>query len=357
MAVALAIALAAVMAPRITPKPPTPILARFAITAPPGMTVVTDGTSAVVSPDGQLLVFTVVDSTGVPRLYVRSLECLSAQPLPGTEDALLPFWSPDSRFIAFFSEGKLRKIPAGGGSPEVICDAPGGRGGSWNRDGMIIFAPVALGPLSMVSADGGEPVEVARPNPALHETGLRFPYFLPNGRHYLYVSLPRKQGGFDVYLEELNLKRPKRIMASGGAPVYVEPGRLLFIRGNSIVAQSFDRHRMQPVGGVVRLDEAPPPSGFDGAPLLSASNNGVLIHMVTSLPDTRLAWLDRTGRQLNSIPLPPSSYLSPSISPNSRWAMVTRANSPTSFDLWLVDLVRAVTTRLTFDGLVASGGG
>jgi eukaryotic-like serine/threonine-protein kinase len=355
--VAVAVALAAVIVPRMTPQPPAPALARFAVTAPAGTTVVTDGTSAAVSPDGRQLAFAVVNTSGTTQLCIRALDSFSSQLLGGTENALIPFWSPDSRFIAFFAEGKLKKVPVGGGMPEVICDAPSGRGGSWSKNGMIIFAPQAMGPLLMVSADGGEPVEVAKPDAAQRQTGFRFPCFLPDGKHYLYVSTPRKKEGFDVYLGELDSNQHKWIMYAGGAPVYAETGYLIFIRGNRLVTQEFDPLRQRPGSRIVLLDDAPPPSGFDGAPLLSASNNGVIIHSATSLPETQLVWLDRTGRQLGLIPLAPASYGSPSLSPDGRWATVTRPNSPTSFDMWLVDLQRSVSTRLTFDGLVAFGGG
>jgi Tol biopolymer transport system component len=355
--VAVAVALAAVIVPRMTPQPPTPALARFAVTAPPGMTVVADGASIAVSPDGRRLAFIAADSTGMPQLCIRNLDSLSAQLLPGTENALLPFWSPDSRFIAFFAEGKLKKVPVGGGSPEVICDAPSGRGGSWSKNGMIIFAPQAMGPLLMIPADGGNAVEITKPDSSRHETGLRFPCFLPDGRHYLYVSLPRKREGFDVYLGELDSKQPTRIMAAGGAPVPAVTGYLLLVRGNRLVAQEFDRLRLRPTGRIVPLDDAPPGSSFDGAPLLSASENGVLIHTATNLPNTQLVWFDRMGRSLGSVPLPPAGYGSPSISADGRWATISKTNSPTSSDLWLVDLQRAVTTRLTFDGLLATSGG
>jgi Tol biopolymer transport system component len=354
--VAVAVAIAAVIMPRMTPQPPAPPVARFAVTAPQGATVVTEGTSAAVSPDGRRLVFTVVDDSGTMRLCIRALDSFSSQLLAGTEGALLPFWSPNSRFIAFFAEGKLRKVAASGGTPEVVCDAPSGRGGTWSKDDMIIFAPLATGPLLMVSADGGEPAEVARPDAARGQTGFRFPCFLPDGRHYLYISVPRKKEGYDVYLGELDSKQHKQIMVSDGAPVYVEPGHLIFVRGNRLVAQNFDRLRQRPTGRIVPLDSAPPISGFDGAPLLSASDNGVLIHSETNSPDTQLVWLDRTGRLLDSLPLAPATNESLTLSPDGRWATVTRRNSPTGHDLWLVDLQRSVATRLTFDGQVAFGG-
>ena len=352
--VALAVGAVALMAPRWTRQPPEPPLMRFSVTAPTGGTVVAEATSAAISPDGQRLVLTLVDRAGVPRLWIRPLDALSVQPLPGTENAQYPFWSPDSRFVAFFADGKLRKIPVGGGSPEVICDAPSGRGGTWSRDGVIVFAPAVMGPLKRVSSDGGAAVEVARPDSAQGETGLRFPTFLPDGKHFLYVSLPRKQEGVDVYAGHLDSNEPRRLMAAGSAPVYAEPGYLIFDRADRLVAQRFDLEHLSLLGEIVALGDVSPVASADGSSLLSASANGMLAQVGAVLPDTRLVWMDRAGRTLDTIPLPPGRYASPSLSPDGRRAIVTKANSATSFDLWMVDLERAVASRLTMDGLVAS---
>jgi len=358
--VAVAIAIASVvglLVPRWTRRSTEPALARLSVTAPGSGTVVTDASSAAISPDGRQLAFAVVDPAGTSRLWVRPLDSLSAQLLPGTEGAFCPFWSPDSRFIAFFAEGKLRKVPVAGGQAEAICGAPSGRGGSWSKDGVIIFAPQAMGSLLRVPADGGEVAEVAKPETSRGETGLRFPFFLPDGRHFLYVSLPRRQDGLAVYIGALDSKEHSRIMSAGAAPIYVDPGYLLFARGERLVAQRFNRSSLRPVGEVVPLGEASLLSSFDGAPLLSASANGVLAHVATSTPDTELVWLDRTGRPSGAVSLPPGTYTNPCLSPDGRWAAVMKPSSPTSSDLWLIDLQRAVATRLTFEGLVASGPG
>ena len=351
---ALAIGAFALLAPGGRPEQSESALMRFSVTAPAGGTVLPDATSAAISPDGQRLVLTLVDRAGVPRLWIRPLDALTAQPLAGTENALLPFWSPDSRFVAFFAEGKLRKVPVAGGSPEVICDAPTGRGGTWSKDGVIVFAPAVMGPLMRVSSDGGEATEVARPDSARGETGLRFPFFLPDGKHFLYVSLPKRQEEADVYVGQVDSSEHTRIMSAGSSPVYAEPGYLLFDRRNRLVAQRFDLRGMSPTGEIMALGELSPLTNSDGASLLSVSATGALAHVATMLPDTRLVWLDRAGRTLDTIPLPPATYAAPSLSPDGRQAIVTKANSPTSFDLWIVDLGRAVANPLTIDGLVAS---
>jgi len=350
-----AVAIGSHVAPIWLRRIPAPELVRFSVAAPGVGSVVFDATAAAISPDGRRLVFSVGDSDGTQRLWVRPLGTLVAQPLPGTENGIQPFWSPDSRFVGFFAGGKLRKVAVAGGAPEVICDAPNGRGGSWSKDGVIVFAPTILGPLLRVSAEGGEAVEVARPDPARGETGLRFPCFLPDGRHFLYDTLPRRPEGFDVWVGSLGSPEARRIMTAGSAPIYAEPGYLLYAIGDRLVAQRFDVKKLQPVGDVTPLGIATPISMSEGASLLSASANGVLAHAETMTADTQLVWLDRAGRLLGSVPLPPGRYGSPSLSPDDRWAIVSKSSSPTSFDLWLVDLQRAVATRLTFDGLVNPG--
>jgi dipeptidyl aminopeptidase/acylaminoacyl peptidase len=145
-------------------------------------------------------------------------------------------------------------------------------------------------------------------------------------------------------------------MTAGSAPVYAEPGYLLFERDGRLVAQRFDRSRLRPTGKVVPLGDAPPPSMTEGAPLLYPPARSVLVHVAAKSPDTQLEWLDRSGRLLGTVPLAPGRYEYPSLSPDGRWAAVTMPTSARGGDLWIVDLQRAVASRLTFDGLVATGG-
>jgi len=205
-----------------------------------------------------------------------------------------------------------------------------------------------------VSAEGGEVVEIARPDAVRREAGLRWPCFLADGKHFLYVSLPRGPEGFDVYVGTVDGSEPKRIMSADSAPVYAEPGYLLFARGERLVARRFDAGRLQPVGEVVPLGDVAPVSLAEGACRLSASTNGVLAYGETTFPPTRLEWLDRSGRPLEPIALPAGTYLRPYLSPDDRRVIVTKPNSPTSYDLWLVDLGRTVASRLTFDGQAGS---
>jgi Tol biopolymer transport system component len=354
-AVALVV-LGALIGPRSEHRPARSALVRFSVTPTGNGAIVPDATACAISPDGQRLVYTMTDSTGTPRLWIRPLSGLTSRPLPGTEQPLLPFWSPDSRFIAFFAGGKLKKVSVDGGAPQTICGAPNGRGGTWNRDGVILFAPTISGPLCRVSADGGEATVVARPDSARGETGLRFPYFLPDGRHFLYTSLPRKSGNLEIYVGALDSSPPRRLMSASWSPVYADPGYLLFVSGDRLVAQPFDAGTLRLSGTPVQLDDVAPPTQLEGASVLTASDNGILAYAGTVPTNTQLAWIDRSGRSVGSVPLPAGSYVTPCLSPDGRYATLCKYNSSLDSDLWLADLRTSLTTRLTFSGQASTGG-
>ncbi len=348
---ATALALLAFAALLRTHRLPVSEPVRFSIASPAGMDIVTDSPSPAVSPDGRRLVFTVLDSAGTQHLWIRPLDSSSAQRLPGTEGANLPFWSPESRFIAFFADGKLKKVPATGGATETICDAPDGRGGSWSKEGVIVFAPGAAGPLQRVSSEGGEAVAVARPDLSRGENGLRFPCFLPDGRHFLYASMPRREGQFDIYIGDVQSGENRHFMTAGSAPVYAEPGFLLFAHHDRTVAQRLDLPRLRLTGSPIALADVPNP-GYECAPPASSPARDVLVRVVAASPNTELEWLDRSGHPAGKVPLPPGRYVSPSLSPDGRSAALIKKRTGIFGDLWTVDLGRAFATRLTFDGLV-----
>ena len=349
------IAAAALLLPRMMRRPLPPPLIRFSVTTPEGVTMLNDVNASAISPDGSRLAFLAADSSGTARIWIRSLETLTAQPLEGTDNATLPFWSPDSRELGFFADGKLKKIALTGGSAEVLCDALDGRGGSWSRDGVILFVPVAAGSIYRVSADGGEPVEVMRPDSSRHETGLRWPQFLPDGKHYLFVSLPQRQGNHDVYLAALGSSESKHLLAAAAAPVYAEPGYLIFVRNGRIMAQRFDPRRLASSGEPQPLGEAPPPSNTNGAPAVSVSATGILAHPGIGLPNTQLVWLDRAGKPQGTIPLPAGRWGNAVVSPDAQRVIVDRQSSPTEVDLWMVELSRGVASRFTFTNAPQTG--
>jgi len=340
---------AALVAPQLMRKPAATVAMRFAVTSPPDVTLANDVANSAISPDGRTLAYLATDAGGTGRIWLRPINSLAAQQLAGTDNATLPFWSPDSRYLGFFADGKLKKVAVADGSSEVICDAPDGRGGTWSKDGVIVFAPVAAGGLTRVSADGGEPVEVVPIDPGRQETALRFPKFLPDGKHFTFVSLPTRKGNHDVYLGTLGSAKRESLLVSAVAPVFAEPGYLILVRNGRLLAQRFDAKALKPIGEPVPLGEAPPPSGTAGAPAVSVSVNGILAHASAGLPNTQLVWLDRAGRPQGTIDLPPGRHLNPSISPDDQRMIVSRQSSPSEMDLWMIDISRAVATRFTFN--------
>ena len=201
------------------------------------------------SPDGTRLAFSVQSVEGKSGLWVRALNSLSAQELAGTENGALPFWSPDGQWIGFFAEGKLKKIPASGGTAQVICDAPIGRGGTWNSQGVIVFAPTIGGPLFKVSANGGIPAPVTNLDPSNGVSTHRWPNFLPDGVHFLYLGRQTSSNQPSaVYVGSLESLSPKKILDTLSESQYAAPGYLVYGRNNTLFAQRFDLSSLSLVG-------------------------------------------------------------------------------------------------------------
>ena len=234
---------------------PTPM--RVSILSPDGVTLAFDSAESAISPDGRQVAFTTTDPSGTSRLSVRSISDMTARPIAGTENAYLPFWSPDGQEIAFFTAGKLNKVPVQGGTVEVLCEAKDGRGGTWNAAGVIVFAPTNGGPLQRVSANGGDPHAVTTLDAAKGEAGHRFPWFLPDGQHFLFAALPAKDGKFDLYVGSLDSPARQAVGSAESAAVYADPGYLLYARKNSLVAQRFDARTLQASGEPVTIGDAP----------------------------------------------------------------------------------------------------
>jgi Tol biopolymer transport system component len=300
------------------------------------------GTFAL-SRDGRSLAFVAADSSGKTRLWVRQLDSLTPQPLPETDGASFPFWSPDGRFIGFFAGGKLKKIDVSSGSRQTLCDAQAGRGGTWNRDGVIVFAPGFSSALYRISAAGGAPAPLTALDKPL-EYAHRCPHFLPDGRHFLYMSLQEKSG---IYIGSLDSKETRRVLDPDSNAVYAPQGYLLFVRGSALMAQTFDAGKLEltgepfPVAEQVGLD----PSRTS---LFDVSENGVLVYeSADQIPDSQLAWHDRAGKQISTVG-PPGNYYSIWLSPDETRVAVERVEKNNT-DIWLIDMARNTPTRFTFD--------
>ena len=351
-ATAVAVGISLLLFTRPPPQPGTVI--RFHVSTPAG-TRLTYGPASphqAISPDGRLMAYVVVDEQNRGVLALQSFEDLQPRVLPGTDflrledsggGAGLPFWSPDSRFIGFFAQGKLQKIDVNGGPPEVLCDAANGQGGTWNRDGIILFAPSAGSGLFRVPAAGGTPTPVAKLD-SRGEEGYSWPWFLPDGRHFLYAAAGRK-----IYLGSLDSPDRVQLLASDSKALY-SAGHLLFIRQRTLLAQPFDPRRLTITGEAfpVATDIAVNPNGVRAA--FSASTAGVLTYRstTTAVQARQLVWLDRDGKQV-SVVSKPAVYLNPELAPGGERVAVEILDDPSAVaDIWIVD-ARGARMHLTSD--------
>jgi Tol biopolymer transport system component/tRNA A-37 threonylcarbamoyl transferase component Bud32 len=308
------------------------------------------------SPDGQQLAFAATGADGIPRIWVRALNSLKIRPLPGTESAgTLLFWSPDSRFVAFDAGGKLQKIEISGGPAETVCVLNMmGVGGSWNRDGVIVFGQFG-GTLMRVSAAGG----VATPLTALDaphgDVAHTVPWFLPDGRHFIYLrdtgtSGVISAGSLDVKPEEQD---SRRLVEAGNGLAYIpssDPGfgQLLFLRGETLMAQPFDARHLNLSGDPVRVVEEPVGAFLDSG-LFSVSINGTLAYWSPGSVESQLTWFDAQGKVLSTMGKP-GPYVAVALSPDGTRAFVSRYTLPDQrLALWLLDISRGTSTRFELD--------
>lgn len=296
-----------------------------------------------VSPDGRTIAFDAADASGVRQIWIRPLDTLDARPLPGTEGAVRPIWSPDSRWIAFVGGGKLRKVAISGGPPQSICDAPTGADGSWNKDGVILFDGTDNDPIWRVDASGGAPkIEVE----STKEGIVGWPAFLPDGRHFLYMA----DAGSDaskLMVRALGAKEGVEVLRTASKVAYAAPGYLLFIRDQTLVAQPFDAAKQKITGEPIPIGEG---LGIDnvGGASFSISDNGVLAFRSGEQQGRRLLWLDRNGKESPALP-ELRTYADFSLAPDGKRIAFDEADSADKGDLWIRDLSRGVTTRFTFD--------
>ena len=333
----------------VSRAPAVPSAVRFTIGGPPATTFAGGpayAPGAAVSPDGRQVVF-MATRTGASTnlIWVRSLDALEARPLTGTDDATFPFWSPDSKSIAFFAQGKLRKVDVSGGPPQTICDAPAGEGGTWNRDGAIVFAPNATGALARVSSAGGQPAAITKLSAADNETSHRWPDFLPDGRHFLFLSEP----GNVVHAGSLDSGEVTRLVTADSRAEYAR-GYLLFVREDTLVAQPFDAGRLQTTGEAVPIAEDIPVNTGNGRAAFGVSESGVVVYRTGQGGlDSNLKWFDRTGKELGALGQP-GRYGDVELSTDERQVSVSLLDQKANGrDIWTFDVVRNLRTRFTFD--------
>jgi Tol biopolymer transport system component len=334
----IALAIPALRHLRETP-PPAPPETRVEIVTP----ATDQPTMFALSPDGRQIVF-VASGDGAPRLWLRSLATTTAQPLAGTEGAIYPFWSPDSRSIGFFAGNALKRLDLGGSAPQTLAPVTAGRGGTWNADGVIVFAPIGNGsPLMRVSATGGAAVAVTTLGP--QQLGHRWPHFLPGGRRFLFYvrGAPDPAG---IYLGALDGSAPIRLVPAESAGVYLPSGWLLWVRAGTLVAQRLDVAQAALTGEPVTLADGVAVDGF-GKSTLSVAATGLVAYRTGGGSQRQLAWFDRSGTARGTVgDADGSNLLGPRVSPDGHRVAAARTVQGNT-DLWLLDGAR--TSRLTFD--------
>lgn len=334
------------------PKP-APVI-RFSFNAPK-TPASTDNTlistmQMALSPDGSQLTFAAPYTSNQNILWIRSLNGVTPRPLQGTEGAIYPFWSPDSRFIGFFTtDGKLKKTDVRAGSIQTLCNASAGRGGTWSPDGRILYAPDKLGGIYQVSSDGGETKPVTD-DPAQQGISYRWPVFLPDYDHFLYLSQNSVGAPIGVFLSSLHSKESKLLLKVNSNVAYRSPGILLFCRDRKLMGQKFDWKRGTFSGEAFTVvEETLSFNAGRGLAAFSVSETGILAYQTDTVTPSPLVWLDRTGKQVNTAG-ELGYYTNPRISPDGkRIAVVRHETHSEEGDVWLYDTERSSSTRFTFN--------
>jgi Tol biopolymer transport system component len=299
-----------------------------------------DPNSFAISPDGRRVLF-VAAGTGGQRLWLRSLAEVTAQPLADTERAVYPFWAPDGQSVAFFADGKLKRLDLGATKAVVLADVVGMRGGAWAADGTILYAGGTVGPLLRVPATGGVPATVTRL--VSGQSNHRFPVLLPDGRRFLFfaVGTPQTQG---IYLGSLDAPAVTRLTDASAAGAYLPSGWVAWVRNGALVAQRLQDGPSALVGDRVVLTDQLTYEGITLVPPVSVSREGAMVYRAAGAASRELRWFDPTGKPLDRLGTPDNYMINPRLSPDGRRALVTRSIDGNS-DIWLVEAVR--TTRLT----------
>jgi len=340
--------------PATTQAPATPI--SFSVFPPEGtvFAAAINTTLSIpsfgISPDGRALVFSARAHGDRPLLWLRSLDQVSARQLPGTEGAQDPLWSPDSQWVGFFADGKLKKVPAAGGAVQVLAQtAIDSRGGTWGPDGTILFAG-GTEPILSVAATGGKatPATVVVP-----PTSHRNPHLLPDGRHFLYTITSDVADQTAVYAASLDGGTKKPLVRINTSAVYA-PGFLLFVDGATLLGQAFDPAALETRGQPFLIAEhVGRNSAFMSA--VSASRTGTIAYADALSQNGRLTWIDRKGNVLGSIGPPDGDYADFRLSPDEMRLAASMVDPKTNtVDIWLTDIARGSTSRFSSGGLVTA---
>jgi Tol biopolymer transport system component len=340
-------------------RPAPAAVVHASIPTPEGLTLATGGGEphgpAALSPDGRFLVFPASSKDRGIQLWIRPLDAAEARPLPGTEQASYPFWSPDSKSVGFFAGSKLKTVSAAGGEPLVLADAPSGRGGAWSRGGTILYAPAyIMSGLYRVPAAGGAPQAVTRLDATKGQETHRFPSFLPDGRHFLYHA-----GGLDplqmdyegpwdgIYVGSLDGGADRFLVRSDSEAQYTS-SHILFMRQNTLFAVPFDPRSLAISGEPsVVVEDAERDLGRSKGGFTVSEGGTLAYHPGTQTSWTQLTWLDRSGRRLGSVG-EPGILGEPALSPDGKRAAVSVLDAASRIvQIWLYDLASGAGSRFT----------
>jgi eukaryotic-like serine/threonine-protein kinase len=302
--------------------------------------------SVAISPDGQFVVLTPMNSKGESNLWLRALAKKETEELYSTYDAQWPFWSPDSRSIGFFAEHKLKIMTIGGGPARSLSDIDFPKGGTWNSNGVIVYAPQDMGPLFKITTAGGEATQLTTLDTSHREYSHRFPEFLPDGRHFFYQIRSNDPEVEGLYIGSLDSKEKKRVASNFASAKFVDPGQALFVRKRTLMAQSFDTKSLLFTGSPVTIAENVEDQLGWGAGLFSVSQeNSIVYRGDEGLYETRPTWVDRTGRSVKQL-----NYTGQfiDISPDEKWLLTEDWEA-----YWLVNLVTGQISRfaVAYDGI------
>ncbi|MFY9529845.1 MAG: protein kinase, partial [Candidatus Acidiferrales bacterium] len=306
------------------------------------------------SPDGRTLAMVAYSAQANNYvLWTYEVGGRRTSSLEETQGASYPFWSPDGKSIGFFADGKLKKVEVSGGQPQVLCDAPNGRGGTWNRDGVIVFTPDSLGVgLFRVSSWGGSPVEMTKPDTPRFETSHRWPVFLPDGKHFLYLAanFSGQLENDGIFLGSLDSKERRLLVSTSANAAYAEPGYLLYLRDKTLVAQPFDRRRYVLSGEPHTVSDEVLYTPLVDRAVFSVSSGEVLVTQTgKGVSLSQLTWSDRSGKPAGTTGVP-GSYGNVRLSPDGRRVVVDQTDpNGRNVDIWILEPDRGATTRLTFD--------
>jgi len=330
----------------LKPAPASDRMMQLAVPLPEDMSA---PVFAKLSPDGRRVVLAVLVKNQ-QLLCLRSLDSSEIQPLPGTDNARSPFWSPDSRSIGFYSGGKLKTISADGGPAQVLCDADqAGHGGTWSGDGVILFTADS-GPLQRVNASGGSCAPLMKEESGENDIS---PIFLPDGKHFLYQVQGADESKAGIYVASLDNPAGQRLLADQTSALFVpsshgrNQGYLFFRRGTTLTAQAFNTGTLQLAGDAFPVAQR---VALDASIQLavSTSENGLLLYLSDLVRDYQLSWFDHTGKELGNVG-PTGRQDGPELSPDGKIAAMNRNFSGTDTELWLEDLARGSATPFTFD--------